>query len=204
LKLSRDVLDCINGDFSSKSYAHGNYWILKNFIKGSVYFKCHSSITYTTHTDVTYLSNVIPLLKRWQGPLSVAVYAPGDDFNATLHSIFYLRNCNKYSRLVRKYTTFHLFFEEQYSFAKVPESENMKMTCESAREFFRYPVEKTFKHKRNLAYPINVGRNLARNASLTHFILASDIELYPNPGFIFNFLTMMARNSSRQFLKEKK
>ena len=31
-------------------------------------------------------------------------------------------------------------------------------------------------------YPVNVGRNIARETATTHFILASDIELYPNPG----------------------
>lgn len=43
-------------------------------------------------------------------------------------------------------------------------------------------------------YPINVGRNIARDAALTHFILASDIELYPSPNFVSKFLEMIARN----------
>lgn len=43
-------------------------------------------------------------------------------------------------------------------------------------------------------YPVNVGRNIARDAAMTHFILASDIELYPNPGLTKKFLEMIARN----------
>lgn len=35
---------------------------------------------------------------------------------------------------------------------------------------------------------MNVGRNIARDAAMTHFILASDIELYPNPGLVKRFL----------------
>lgn len=42
-------------------------------------------------------------------------------------------------------------------------------------------------------YPVNVGRNIARDAAMTHFILASDIELYPNPGLVRKFLEMIAR-----------
>ena len=41
---------------------------------------------------------------------------------------------------------------------------------------------------------MNVGRNIARDAAMTHFILASDIELYPNPGLVHKFLEMIARN----------
>lgn len=42
-------------------------------------------------------------------------------------------------------------------------------------------------------YPINVARNLARKSSQTHFVLASDIELYPTPDFIAKFLGMVVR-----------
>jgi beta-1,4-glucuronyltransferase 1 len=35
---------------------------------------------------------------------------------------------------------------------------------------------------------------VARDAAMTHFILASDIELYPNPGLVQKFLEMIARN----------
>lgn len=45
-------------------------------------------------------------------------------------------------------------------------------------------------------YPVNVGRNIARDSAMTHFILASDIELYPNPGLARKFLEMIARNDA--------
>ena len=38
----------------------------------------------------------------------------------------------------------------------------------------------------NLTYPINVGRNIARESALTHFVFASDIELYPNDLYIYS------------------
>lgn len=43
---------------------------------------------------------------------------------------------------------------------------------------------------------MNVGRNIARDAAMTHFLLASDIELYPNPGLVRKFLEMIARNDA--------
>lgn len=46
----------------------------------------------------------------------------------------------------------------------------------------------------NLTYPVNVGRNLARDAALTHFVLASDIELYPSSGLVDGFFDMIEEN----------
>jgi beta-1,4-glucuronyltransferase 1 len=43
----------------------------------------------------------------------------------------------------------------------------------------------------SLDYPVNVGRNIAREAANSHFIFPSDIELYPNPGLIPAFLVTM-------------
>lgn len=52
----------------------------------------------------------------------------------------------------------------------------------------------TYKRKNDLLYPVNVARNIARDAALTHFILPSDIELYPSPYLVPKFLNMIARN----------
>lgn len=51
-----------------------------------------------------------------------------------------------------------------------------------------YNVEK------NLTYPINVGRNIAREAALTHYVFVCDIELYPSPDVPKKFLEMIAEN----------
>lgn len=53
-----------------------------------------------------------------------------------------------------------------------------------------------YKTQQKLFYPVNVGRNIARDAAMTHFILACDIELYPNPGIPRKFLDMIARNEA--------
>lgn len=53
-----------------------------------------------------------------------------------------------------------------------------------------------YKTQKKLLYPVNVGRNIGRDAAMTHFILASDIELYPNPGLAKKFLEMIARNDA--------
>lgn len=76
-------------------------------------FKCFESVTYTTHTDYSFLDNLIPVVQRWRAPVSVAIYTPGDDFQKARDSIFYLRNCLEDQadmQLVRQFVSFHLYF----------------------------------------------------------------------------------------------
>uniref|UniRef100_A0A182J7K7 N-acetyllactosaminide beta-1,3-N-acetylglucosaminyltransferase n=1 Tax=Anopheles atroparvus TaxID=41427 RepID=A0A182J7K7_ANOAO len=66
--------------------------------------------------------------------------------------------------------------------------------CSLAIPFFNVSAGQLYKTQKKLLYPVNVGRNIARDAAMTHFLLASDIELYPNPGLVHKFLEMIARN----------
>jgi beta-1,4-glucuronyltransferase 1 len=92
--------------------------------------------------------------------------------------------------------SFHLFLESHFVPANLRnfvESEH-DFPCKSSDQLRNFPHEKTFKATHNLGYPVNVGRNLAREAALTHFVLASDIELYPSPGLVDTFFEMIQRN----------
>ena len=200
------MIDCVDKDSSFQIVQHGKYWLLKNFAKPSKSVKCYESITYTTHCDFTFLSNVAPLLERWNSPLSVAVWAPGDDFDMTLASILFLRNCHVKSFLIQQFVTFHIFFEAQFLPKNIPHAFSAverDYKCPVSEPFVNFPHEKTFKAMNNLSYPVNVGRNLARDAALTNFLLASDIELIPSIGLVDNFLDMIQRDPD-SFLKSKK
>ena len=68
------------------------FWVLYNYIRAAREFNCNETITYTTHGDFTFLDNLEPLLERWQGPISVAVYSPGSDLDDTIDAILYFRS----------------------------------------------------------------------------------------------------------------
>lgn len=182
--------------------------VLQNYIKAEKWYKVHvtflkadyiaahfryygnESITYTSHSDATFLHNLIPMLKRWRGPLSIAIYAPGSDYDKVLRAIAYFRECPEGAHLVRKFTTFHIFYETRYAPSRI-----VDFGSEIVANCSEIPGDEgsdTFKKANNLLYPINVGRNVAREMATTHFVLPSDIELYPNPGMIQGFLHMMA------------
>lgn len=55
-----------------------------------------------------------------------------------------------------------------------------------------------------ILYPVNVGRNIAREMAQTYFILPSDIELYPSSNIIPNFLKLIEENAGPLLSKNRK
>lgn len=185
-----------------------SYFIMKNYIRAEKYFKCHESITYTTVAEYQFLDNIIPIVKRWDGPVSVAIYAPGSDFLATLNAIFYLRNCSDVKQKVSERVTFHLFFdkidariENVLTFYEIYEP---SLKCADAEKVLNFKANNTFRALNKLKFPINLGRNIARSAAMTHFVMAVDIELYPSPKLVERFLAMIDRDTDGKLLTEKK
>jgi len=176
----------------------GKYWVLYNYIKAETAFGDFDSVTYSTHSDYTYLDNLEPLLERWMGPVSIALYSPGTDFKESIRRIMYLRECSQ-SSLVKSYVTFHLFFDSgQFPSSQVPH-DFVPVDCNSPPDFG--DNLQTYRKSHNLPYPINVARNVAREMSTTFFVLASDIELYPSPNLTHHFLEMI-KSDNFKILKE--
>ncbi|XP_054082983.1 beta-1,4-glucuronyltransferase 1 [Zeugodacus cucurbitae] len=194
------LLNCYDRDFQPDVAQRGDFWVLTNYVRadhGPI--KCSESITYTTHADYTFLDNLIPLLERWNAPVSIAMHTPGTDYQPTIDAIKYLRECLPESHLVRTFTTFHLYFSTKHIPKTVAKSSEVLKTpynCTLPPPYFNVSSGHLYKSQKKLLYPVNVGRNIARDAALTHFILASDIELYPNPGLVKKFLEMIARNDA--------
>lgn len=184
---------CYNKDNRFRQSIRGNYWVLYNYIRPSQSFNCDESITYVTHGDPTFMDNLEPLLERWRGPISVGVYAPGTDFNFAVQTILYYRHCTNTS-LVKTYATFSFFFDlahipENISSSALFHKKSLGVDCGSYNASFS-----SYKNHKKLSYPVNIARNIARETAVTHFIFTSDIELYPSPGTIQNFLQMIRIN----------
>lgn len=108
-----EITKCKDVNLTPSIKQRGNYWVLYNYVLADESFHCYETITYTTQGDYTFLDNLVPLVERWKGPISVALYAPGEDFHPTVDSVIYLRNCE--TELIRKYVTFHVFFESSHT-----------------------------------------------------------------------------------------
>ncbi|XP_075149572.1 beta-1,4-glucuronyltransferase 1-like [Haematobia irritans] len=203
-KQLKSMLNCYDIPLSMERLQYGRYWLVRNLIRGrlSIDVGCAESITYTTNGDYTFMGNLASVVTSWMGPISFALFAPGYDFNATMDAIQYARNCLPESDLIRDYVSFHIYFPNDH----MPE-QRIPLTEEEANEWFydcdlmEAPYENVnrsvmYKTQKNLTYPINVGRNIARKASNTYFIFACDIELNPSLGLIDKFLDMIVNNIS--------
>lgn len=62
-----------------------------------------------TQGTYEFLQHVPELCQRWEGPLSVSVYAPGTDLPVAVRKIIFLRSCGP--PCVRLNVTWHLIFE---------------------------------------------------------------------------------------------
>lgn len=189
-----DVVKCHDKSADPRTAQRSDFWVLYNYVPATRKFRCHESVTYTTHADYTFLDNLVPLLERWQGPVSLAMHAPGTDFAPTLEAIRYARDC--LSPLISEFVTFHVFFGTRHVPKQVPSASSVirePTNCSMPAPWMNVTSASLYKTKAKILYPVNIGRNVARESAVTHYILPSDIELYPSPGLIQNFLDMIRR-----------
>uniref|UniRef100_A0A336M367 CSON001446 protein n=2 Tax=Culicoides sonorensis TaxID=179676 RepID=A0A336M367_CULSO len=192
------LLNCNDRDYETTIVQRGDFWVLKNYIRADhSKLKCYETITYCTHADYSFLDNLPLLLERWIAPISIALHSPGTDFIPTVNSIRYLRDCTPEGGLIKQFVSFHLYFSSKHVPKLIPNADEILTTqfnCSIPSPYVNVSSELLYKTQKKLLYPVNVGRNIARDAALTHFILVSDIELYPSPGLVHKFLEMIARN----------
>ncbi|XP_017012697.2 beta-1,4-glucuronyltransferase 1 [Drosophila takahashii] len=193
----KKFINCEDKSYESRKGIYQDYWVLENYIMaGHGKLSCYANVTYSSHADYSYLDNVVPLLERWRSPLSLAIYAPGTDFERTLDSILYLLQCHPGRHLVSELTSFHLYFDVEHLPQVVlsPKAAlGMKANCSGPPPYENVARKDLYRTRQGLYYPVNMGRNIARKASLTHYVLASDIELYPTPGLVPDYLNFLGR-----------
>ncbi|RXG71368.1 hypothetical protein Avbf_07070 [Armadillidium vulgare] len=157
-----DFKNCSKPELTFKFIQKRNYWVLQNYIKSSRRFRCDESITFTTIGEIGFLNNLFTVIERWQGPISITVYAPGTSFEKTLETIFHLRDCGQND--VKKFVTFHLFFDFHHMPEKIPnlkELFNYKVNC--TKRFSDLDIPHPYRKENGLLYPINLARNVARS-----------------------------------------
>ncbi|GIX80966.1 uncharacterized protein CEXT_643011 [Caerostris extrusa] len=141
------------------------------------------SVTLCTQGTFEFLQHVPELCDRWEGPLSVSVYAPGTDLPVAVRKILFLRKCGP--PCVRLNVSWHLVYESSLAPSRLEApldmadmSEYEPLNCTAG--FKPLQLVSEIRSSKKLPYPINVARNVARQLAGTRYVLASDIELYPS------------------------
>ncbi|XP_076367279.1 beta-1,4-glucuronyltransferase 1-like [Tachypleus tridentatus] len=177
---------------------HGDFILVKNYISAVSLPGFNESVTLTTQGTYPYLHHAEVLCGRWDGPLSVAVYAPGTDLPVVLKIIFFLQQCG--NSCVSRNVSWHLVYDMKFG----PDVEELKnpenitgvfsINCTAGMEALN--LSSNFRKVHKLPYPINLLRNLARLQAKTYYVLPSDIELYPSVNIVSRFLQLVAREKS--------
>lgn len=204
---------------------HGNYVFVKNMEVAAGVFSELTTVTMVTQSDFRFLDNLLSLALLWDGPISVAVFAPADEYGAVMDHIQFVRTCFVNSPHVREKVSFHLYFDTHHiprDFAGRLLVYRKQIKCESlvGRIFFDFnpilgnvsavnfavdqmvlpkapELAKKMIVKSRRHYPINVGRNLARSMAHTHYVFVNDIELYPSSGVVREFFGALRREVLR-------
>ncbi|XP_075539340.1 beta-1,4-glucuronyltransferase 1-like [Dermacentor variabilis] len=177
------------------------YIAQKDFVLSDLSVPFDESVTLTTQATHEFLQHVPVLCSRWQGPVSVAVYAPGTDYAVALDKIAFLRHCD--DPCVSANVSWHVVFDKAHAPPKA-----VKVKTSSSAAFLRSwngscasdvmrREYAQFREAHKMTYPINVLRNLARRRARTRYVLASDIELYPSANVIPSFLSLVAERRRR-------
>ncbi|KAH8403038.1 hypothetical protein KR222_003489 [Zaprionus bogoriensis] len=197
----KQLVLCQNSLLKYKDYYVNLVRVIENIVIGtrSEHMGCGESITYTTYGDYTSLGNLETVAKRWQAPISFALFTTEADLYDTLDAIQYVRNCLPDSRVIREFVSFHLYFSMHSMPESMPNFLQWTVRCVARNGTrltppFLFPRHKVVSH--NVSLPISMGHNFARRAANTHFILACDIEFSPSVGFVDMFLDMVHRNNS--------
>ncbi|XP_055931430.1 beta-1,4-glucuronyltransferase 1-like isoform X2 [Argiope bruennichi] len=159
------------------------------------------SVTLCTQGTFEFLQHVPELCDRWEGPLSVSVYAPGTDLAVAVRKILFLRKCGP--PCVHLNVTWHLVYETSLAPAQLESP--MEVADMAAYEplncsagFKPLQLISEIRSSKKLPYPINVARNVARQLAVTRYVLASDIELYPSVHIVPRFLQLLARLAEKE------
>ena len=147
-------INSFNDKTKCKTFAQGrnnkqssqrlHFCILSDFVVAINWYNYNESVTYTTHGDVTFLDNLVPLAAVWDGPISMAIYTPGSDFQTAVQSINYLRKCHN---SIRFKVTFHLVLDERHvpSVDSVDKEEKELIDCLQRPPSLNLPQNKTFR-----------------------------------------------------------
>lgn len=185
--------------YSPELGLEGGYRVLYNVIEGKERANSSVPVTFATHVTTDFLEYVAEVLKRWEGPVSIAAYVPGEDAHVVTLKLFRLCWClPEMSRV-----TVHYVFDKNAP-AVVHSSTNSSSKLSSCMMHELNNVFPSYRVRKDLIYPVNVCRNVARNAAFTYFVLVADVQLMPSNNLASKFMDMAHKMDIKTYKKSSK
>ncbi|XP_011305769.1 beta-1,4-glucuronyltransferase 1-like [Fopius arisanus] len=141
-------------------------------------------LTLCTHATADQVYNVVEIVRRWEGHVSLSIFTPGLDAGLALDLIERACTCEPQMFKVSVHLIFPAGRPPALTHIYRPEGD-----C--AASDLQWRDSDTERKQRGMIYPINVARNVARNLAPTSRVLVSDIELLPSDKLASGFLEMI-------------
>ena len=158
----------------------GEYVLVQNLVTPSSKLEFHD-LSLVTQCSMVYLHYLIDLANAWKGPLSVAVFAQGNEFPRVIQMIASLRRC---SPAIAANASFHLVAPVSVDFQQVPALSGQSIPCAD----LRLPNGNLTSYNHPVPYPNNLLRNVARSSVRAQYFLVLDIDLMPSAGLQEQFI----------------
>ncbi|XP_015784606.1 beta-1,4-glucuronyltransferase 1 [Tetranychus urticae] len=211
---------------SSVLDAFGEMHIINNWIKAeSLGNRNHirKDITLVTQSSLSELYNLLTIIHRWKGLISVGLFTLTRELSIAIEIILSLRKCYP---MIRYNTSFHLVYpllvplpdlNTHYDLIRLLPSEpsapslSSSSRAESIEENICAQLPKIMTalnpgtlnyENEGIPFPNNLLRNVARRNSLTQFVFVIDIDLVPNNNLNYDFIEFAKEN--RLFEEETK
>jgi len=134
-----------------------------------------SDVTLVIHGTIDILINLVDIMGKWSGPVSVSIFAPGLDSSFFDDAIDGLRMCWP---SIRQRVTFHLVYPTSF---RGNVSNSGSFVYSSCRGVVAR-MKKALSSHREIAYPHNVMRNVAHKGALTDLLLHIDGDIVLTDG----------------------
>ncbi|KAM9833814.1 beta-1,4-glucuronyltransferase 1 [Syngnathus typhle] len=173
----------------------GQYRVYKNMVQSDFANKPASNVlTLATHTSINNLHHLEDLVERWRNPLSVAIFAHGQDVKFATALVYALGVlCPRLQALV----DFHLVClsgetasfpeEDHHHFAGLGDCAAVFARLQAHRDKY-----KNYAIGADVSYPNNLLRNVARGGTEASYVLVIDIDMMPAADLHRQFLEMIA------------
>lgn len=135
-------------------------------------------ISLVTQCSFEHLHHLVSLAQRWQGPISVAVFAEDHQISDALWRVAGLRSCFVAILHNVSFSLVSPLPAKSSPPISIPSARPLAHSCSMTPSHSPHPATTNYASTRN--FPANLLRNVARRATPSDFVLVLDIDMLPS------------------------
>uniref|UniRef100_T1JA84 Beta-1,4-glucuronyltransferase 1 n=1 Tax=Strigamia maritima TaxID=126957 RepID=T1JA84_STRMM len=149
-----------------------------------------------TQTSLDRFSTLGEVTSEWQGPVSVTVFAPDQEFPLALRYITFLQNCFP---AVNDNVSFHMVYPANRppAYSSRLDTEPLVMNCNQPQETLTRVLKlrplSMMQWRDMTLYPQNHLRNVARKNCQSPYVFQTDVDIIPRRGLAISLAMFLRR-----------